>query len=214
MGSTENALKELKAKIIDVDRKHISKDCLSGDRKSAEDYYKNFTDFRERFDSAHEDSISIIKLIQRLADKISSKETTLLELSSYLILVEGLVFNSIDYLCYILVSDGHDIYNVGRRTYAENISDIAKISIKFKLEFLNYCEYNIEEFFDLKFRNDIAHHNYTIDEDGHLWIAEKQINIRSQIKKLEPLIDFINSLFIALTNEFEKILKDIHMRNL
>ena len=204
----ENPLENLTDKLVEVHCRLLIKFGTSTNKEDIESYYKNFTEVKGRFYSAREDCNCINKLIQKLEDKITPKERTLLQLSSYLIHNEGINYNFTDYMCYLLVLDGHDLFDSVRDKYVKNINEIAKVGMFSKIMFLNNHGFKeLTKHYDLEFRNDIAHHKYTIDEDGHIWIKGKQVNILTKSKKLDVLIDFFTSLLTTLAKESEELVK-------
>lgn len=203
MKNEKDDLDKLKKDMIEIHNKKISDCNLS--TVSGYNFLNNFWDMLSRFQSSFEDQECLKKIIQKINSNINPKERTLLNLYSELIFTEGIIFNFIDYCCYLLVLEGHDLYNVGRRCYAEDIKEIAKVSMKSKLDFLNHIEYNVEKYYDLKFRNDVAHHNFVIDKDGHVLVENNEVNIVPRIQSTQKLLGVIADFFKAISSKDKKI---------
>jgi len=122
-----------------------------------------------------------------------------LEVSAYLIVNEGMICNLIDFICYILILDEQKSFVSVKRKYVTDITKIAKVGMFSKINFLNQHGFKeLTKHYDSTFRNDIAHHNYIIDNEGALWIREKKINMRSVSEKTNVLLNFFDDLLSRL----------------
>lgn len=149
------------------------------------DYLDNFEKFKNRFHSAWEDYDCIKNLSKKLDNKIASRERALLDVSSELMFTEGVICNFFDLICYLLVLDHHDLCDVVRKNkYVENIEDIAKVGMHYKTMFLNQHGFKeLTKHHDSTYWNTIAHHNFTIDDNGHLWVKGEKVNVLSKNSK-------------------------------
>jgi hypothetical protein len=194
------SLDKLKKEMIEIHNKKMS-DCKNISISRNYLVLDNFWTVLSRFHTSIEDQECLKKIIQKLSENINPKERTLLNLYSELIFTEGVIFNFIDYCCYLLVLEGHDLYDVVRRCYAKDVEDVTKVSMNFKLNFLNHLGYNVAKYYDLKFRNDVAHHNFVIDGNGHVLVDNKEVNILPRIKKIHRLLGVIDDFVEAISNQ-------------
>jgi hypothetical protein len=98
-----------------------------------------------------------------------------LTMATYLWEYESRFSFCINILCFILITNGHDLYYDYKRRYITSFEDIESVSISRKCEFLTHHGFEIfnenknnkiKEF--RKIRNDIAHYNLIINMDGKI----------------------------------------------
>jgi len=131
-----------------------------------------------------------IRLLQ--SKNLSPKENILLEVLLYLLLAEGVICNFLNFVSYLLVENGHDLFSQTNRGYVKaNMKEISKVEMSTKIKFLNHHGFRaLTKEYDSTFRNNIAHHNYSIDETGNMWIKEELVDFHSKRKPLENILDF------------------------
>lgn len=194
-------MEKLKEKLVETYRKKLTALRSSPDLKDVRDHLDNLLVFVNRMKSADSDDECLNRLHERLKkeNKITDREATLLEVSAYLIVNEGMICNLIDFICYLLILDEHDLFDGVNRKYVTDIKKIAKVGMSCKIKFLNHHGFKeLTKHYDSTFRNDIAHHNYIIDNEGALWIREKKINMRSVSEKTNGLLNFFDDLLSCL----------------
>jgi len=194
-------MEELKEKLVEIYRKRLMDISSSPSFKGIRDHLDNVLVFVERMVSAYRDSECLGRLHERLKKEgnITDREATLLEVSAYLIVNEGMICNLIDFICYILILDEQKSFVSVKRKYVTDITKIAKVGMFSKINFLNQHGFKeLTKHYDSTFRNDIAHHNYIIDNEGALWIREKKINMRSVSEKTNVLLNFFDDLLSRL----------------
>ena len=106
---------------------------------------------------------------------------------------EGSYMTCIDAYCDLLVSNGHDIYDIFHYRYAKTLEEIAEVTISIKLKFLEEHNFGIfKRKEDEKLRNKIAHHDFTVDNSGKVRIKEQEVDFSSRFSEL---IDFTKKVF-------------------
>lgn len=163
--------------------------------------------FREVLVAAAEDWSCIHNLRARLSEtkSLTSNETTLIDVFEYLLLAEGIICNLLNFVSYALVMTGHDLYCFQKRKYMkENMEEIRKVEMYTKMQFLKHHGFGaLTKEYDTTFRNDIAHHNYKVDEDGVLRVRGKPIDLSQKTKPLMRIVEFINETYDVINEKLE-----------
>ena len=137
----------------------------------------------------------LIELIKGTNEK--QKKVPIL-MASYLWLYQGAYTFCIDFFCYLLIKNGHDLFDPFNKEYVFSFKEIQTVETATKLKFLK-C-HNLEIFDrkeDKKLRNKIAHHDFVLDNSGMLKIDGKNIDI---VEKHMNLLDFIVTVFQVYDN--------------
>lgn len=167
-------------------------------------FKKNFGSFNAVVDAATDDFNCVHDLLERLqkSGDINPKESTLLRVFLYLLVVEAHICNHLNFITYLLVTTGHDLYTLTRRKYVkDDVDEIRKVEMSTKIQFLKHHGFSaLTKEYDSTFRNDIAHHNYKVDEKGVMWIRGKAVDLESKYVTARRIIDF--------TFEFLKEIRD------
>jgi len=172
-------------------------------------WIKNIRHFSNVIHAASDDYSYTSDLVMRLArgKSISPKETTLLAIFLYLLAAEGIVCNFLNFVSYILVSAGHDLYSLTKRQYVkENFDEIRKVEMSTKIQFLNSHGFHaLTKEYDSTFRNDIAHHNYRVDEDGALYVRERPVELDSKLDSLSRITRFAKESVREINETLDKL---------
>lgn len=186
-------LKELKNKLIKIFLEKVIKDSSFEDFSN---FLNNFKHYADIYKSGYDDNKTLIELIQKIKkSKLSNKEETLLSVCSYIFLVEGLIYQVINFVCYLLVLDGHDLFSMNKRNYVEDVAKIVRVDMSTKIKFLNKHQFKkLTKYYDSTFRNDLVHHNYVLTDEGELLIRGKKIDINSKLESLFPISTFFDEL--------------------
>lgn len=156
--------------------------------------------------AAKDDIICLFNLWERLAKarSLSKRESTLILVLLYLLAVEGHACNRINFVSFLLVGTGHDLYSSTKRKYVkENMEEIQKVEMSRKIAFLNHHGFKpITKEYDSTFRNDIAHHNYSIDKKGTLYIRGKSVDLTSKARQLTKFINLTEEAIEQILQEF------------
>ena len=170
----------------DVDSFKRERACLSD----------NISHYRDLLMTTRDDYTCVSDLWTRLLESgtLSPKETTLIAVFLYLLAAEGGICNDLNFISYLLVATGHDLYSLTKRNYVkDDIEEIRKVEMSTKIQFLNRHGFGaLTKEYDSTFRNDIAHHNYKVDEKGILWVRGKRVDLTSKILPLCKVMDLVN----------------------
>ena len=181
-----------------------------GDAESIQRFLGNYDDFRDVISAASEDLLCILELVRRLSKthELSLKETTLINVFMYLLLAEGLICNLLNFVSYVLVMTGHDLYTLTKRKYVkEEMEEIRKVEMSTKIQFLKHHGFGaVTKEYDSTFRNDIAHHNYRVDENGVLWVRGKRVNLISKTQPLMKIMEFVDETITEITKKMDILL--------
>jgi len=160
-------------------------------------FQETFTDVKRGMEYWHE----IHKVIN--TEKFTSMQKSLLRLFSYLQISEGLLAPYIDLIIFILIENGHDLYDPQRAKFVKSYKDLDKVSLFIKLKFIE--EHGLKfvaDAFDRELRNCIAHFLYTVKDDGT--IINKTTG--RKIEDLEKKMDYIGALNATITSILNEIL--------
>jgi hypothetical protein len=198
---------------------HINKriDLLEADDVEG---FKSFQDNEkgifELITATNNDISCIFRLSERLhkSNNLSSRELVLISLFTYLLTAEGILANFLNYISYLLVATGHDLFSLTKRQYVKaDINDIRKVEMSTKIQFLKYHGFDaLVKEYDSTFRNDIAHHNYKIDEQGVLLIRGKPVDLESKLTTMTKMCKFVIECMQAreeLARDIEKQVKKL-----
>lgn len=123
--------------------------------------------------SAKMESINIDVFISEFKPK-NQRARAILDMAMYLWEYEGRFSFCINILCFLLVSNGHDLYD-DRKKHITSFEDVESIGISRKCEFLTHYGFgmldekknkNLKKFREL--RNDVAHYKLIIRDDGKI----------------------------------------------
>ncbi len=190
--STE--MQDLKQKIAVVFMDALKRLVRSHDQKGIQRFQANFYHFADMNRAATEDVSRISNVRARLSETMSldKSEDSLIGVFIYLLEAEGVVCNWLDFAAYLLVMTEHDLYSLTKRRYVkEDIEEIRKVEMSTKIQFLRHHDFGaLVREYDSTFRNDIAHHNYKINENGELWVRGKKTDLDMKTKRLNKIIRF------------------------
>jgi hypothetical protein len=97
----------------------------------------------------------------------------------FLPVCEGYFTPQINFLVFVLIANGHDLYSTYRGKYVKTLDAIEEIDLAFKLKFLKehgFDELTKPEKNFRQLRNSIAHLFYQIDTNGDLKIEKKPMS--------------------------------------
>lgn len=170
---------------------------------------KNFKHFRDVNLETQKDSVSLNDLVQELYTKnlIDSRTLTLLAVFHFLLAAEGAICNFLNYVCLLLIQNGHDLFSITSKKYVKNeYNEIMKTEFSTKMKFLNHHGFKkLTKEYDSSLRNSIAHHNYIIDEKGNLFSKGNKIDLISKIESLTEMIYFSSEVFKEMDKKISSI---------
>ena len=131
-------------------------------------------------------SLDIIELLES-PDKFTAKQKSILSLYFYLHMIEGAITEYIQVIAFLLLKNGHDIYDPRRMHFAKSYEDIKNIDLYVKEQFLDSHGFDFITFaLDRTLRNCIAHQDFVIYEDGSIKNLKTQqlIDIEKKVGEL------------------------------
>jgi hypothetical protein len=140
---------------------------------------------------------TLTKFIKKRKDEY---EFTLISLICFLWKYEGTYQLCINILCRLLIANDHDLFDSLNKRFVDSINDIIKVDIETKQKFLE--RHNIELIHMKKFqrlRNQIAHHNYMINDTGKLSLNSCVVDIFSEVN---IFLQYTADLFSIIGKEF------------
>ena len=109
----------------------------------------------------------LVELVKIPSGKLTPKQNSLLGLLSYLGVSEGIFSELIQLITFILVENGHDIYDPIRMKFVKSYDGLDKVILFIKLQFVEEHGFKfITDVFDRELRNCIAHLNFVVKDDG------------------------------------------------
>lgn len=156
---------------------------------------KELDKYNEKFGNKH------IEELFNLGFK-NQREISLIGMVVYLWDYEARYHFLVNILCFVLTINGEKIVNqkTGKTINCNSFSEVEKVGIHAKIKFLKEKCFKIIEFDDNNLRNDIAHYNFLIDEDGKVkfWNSKGRLVEENMIKRQEDLWDFISDVYPIL----------------
>ena len=130
----------------------------------------NYITIRQAWEEYSEDRKyweTITNLSKGMENRPNQK--SLMNLFAYLLLVEGSYSEIVQILSVLLVDAGHDLFDPIRNDFVKGFGDIEKVDLSIKLKFLEKHGFDLViNSVDRKLRNDIAHLNFRVLEDGKI----------------------------------------------
>ncbi len=208
----EQELENLKNRIVKIALDRLGTIINMKDTDGGQRLSNNVDQYYDLFEAGFEDYKCLVGLLERLSKSPTSspKELTLIQVLMYLVSVEGHICNSLTFISYLLAISGHDLYSLTKRKYVkDNIEEIRKVEMSTKIQFLNHHGFGLlTKEYDSTLRNDIAHHNYKIDEDGILWVRGKPVNLESKVRSLTKILGFIRESFTEIAEKTRKLIEE------
>ena len=119
---------------------------------------------------------------------LSPKQKSLLGLFLYLSLAEGMVSENVQIISFLLILNGHDLYDPRGMEFIDSYRKLDKIDLFVKMQFLERHGFTfITRAIDRNLRNCIAHLEYTVNEDGTIINQKSGEKIQDIDKKLHHL---------------------------
>lgn len=154
----------------------------------------------ESHDSSN--SVAIWKMIENSENK---RQKTIGHMMAFLWTYESVYMYCVDTFCFLLIANGHDLFDLISRKYVKTLDELGFVDISTKLSFLqehNFAIFQRKE--DRKLRNKIAHHDFLITDSGNVSIKDghKFVEIDIEQKHRDLLIFSFKALDIFLTSVF------------
>lgn len=138
----------------------------------------------------------------------SQRARAILTMAMYLWEYEGRVSFCINILCFLLTSNGHDLYDDYRKKYVKTFEDIESVGISRKCEFLMHHGFGIfdenknqklKEF--RKLRNDVAHYKLSVRDDGKIMFYNKDTKRLQEVPLIlvhGDLMEFASDMLLII----------------
>lgn len=182
--------KKLKAKIFPL--------LEEAHKKLGYKFDKAINEQRTGTEIRHDNTITVFGLLQKLKpEPLSKKEKWAIALHmEYLTLVEGVFSTQLNFLIFLLIANGHDLYSTRKGGYVKTLKDIEEVNLSFRLKFLREHGFGnlISNKVDTKLRNSIAHLFYEVDENDNIKVGKKRISHEQYSKAYTNLRHVSHSL--------------------
>jgi hypothetical protein len=164
---------------------------------------------RKSYRTKEKDAVSSASAIDRFLHAkwtgAHTCERAYLSLATYLFLAEGAYASYMNFIACMLVSQGHDLYDVFKRRFACSFEDIEDVNMETKEQFLKEHHLDLfEKGLNRKLRNAIAHYDFKIEKDGTIKVKGQPIDIHRELGKL---YDFMGFLHATTAKAWEQMIK-------
>lgn len=204
-------LENLKIRLVKMIQDRAEEIVRTRDIDSLQRLYHNESHFTDMIKAARDDFGCIFALAERLTESrnLTKKECTLISVFLYLLTAEGMVCNDLNYIAYVLIITGHDLFSLTKRRYVkDNMEEIKKVEMSTKIQFLKHHGFGVlTKEYDSTLRNDIAHHNYRVDEDGNLMVRGKAIDLSPRIRSMRRIINFTTEAIQESTKGWDVLIR-------
>lgn len=156
----------------------------------------------DTFDKINDHSFDVITTFRIINQSNNPREIAIVGMMAFLWEYEGSYMTCIDAYCYLLVLNGHDLYDIFHYRYTKSLEEIAEVSISIKIKFLK--EHDFEKFIrkeDRKLRNKIAHHDFTVDKSGKVMIENKEVDVGLRFSELVEFTKIVFETFCSCYGE-------------
>ena len=141
------------------------------------------------------DAQTIIRIAKRAVT--DQRESSLLGMTIFLWIFEGLYVARLNEICLLLIGSGHDLFDPIKRSFASSMKKIEEVDISSKFKFLEEHGFRmILREKDRNLRNRIAHIDYNIDESGVLSIRGQNVDVLSRILELQLLLRDLTNVLV------------------
>jgi hypothetical protein len=149
----------------------------------------------------------IYELMNVYGKPVDKNILPLVKMALFLWEYEGNFTFCINFLCFLLISNGHDLFD---RKYVKAFEEIEKVGIYAKANFLvahGFTMFDETENEDIKkfreLRNNIAHYNFRIEDDG---VVKQKVKHSKKWEYVEVKVLPTHSQLLSYTNGIREIL--------
>ena len=142
-----------------------------------------------------------------------NRKKSIIMATGFFLYFEGCYVTTIDQICELLITEGHDLFDFYRRKYVKSLEEIGNLDTFVKFRFLE--EHGFGFFVrerDRELRNKIAHLQYSISNEGNLKINEKEIDINLKYKDLRKCVENFNKEITIALEAFVEIVREVQKR--
>jgi hypothetical protein len=156
----------------------------------------------DTFDRINDPTMDVLATLRIIHGNNNQRETAVAGLLAFLWEFEGSYVTCIDAFCYLLVANGHDLFDVIRRKYVKSLDDIGNVNISTKLQFLEEHNFGIfKRKEDKTLRDKIAHHDFILDDSGKVLINRKVCDVGSRFDELSCFTAKVFATFCSCLDE-------------
>jgi hypothetical protein len=129
------------------------------------------------------------------------REASVARLMAFLWLYEIEYVQCLDVFCYLLISNGHDLFHTIRNKYVKSLNDVGRVDVYTKLNFLEEHGFGLlRRSIDMELRNKIAHHDFVIDDSGKTLVANKEVDVGARFEDLLSFDSQVYDVFSSFLN--------------
>jgi hypothetical protein len=153
--------------------------------------YKSRESYREKEKDIRDASFSILDSLR--VKRMPERDRAFVSLAIYLFLAEGACASYMNFLCFMLVSQGHDLYNIFKKEFATSFAEIEDVNLETKERFLK--EHHLGSFskgLKRKLRNAIAHHDFKVEKNGTIRVKGQIVDINGELVQLCRFMAFLH----------------------
>lgn len=154
------------------------------------------------FDRINDPTMDVLATLRIIHGNNNKRETAVAGLLAFLWEFEGSYVTCIDAFCYLLVANGHDLFDIIHRKYVKSLDDIGNVNISTKLQFLeehNFGIFRRKE--DKNLRDKIAHHDFILNDSGEVRINRKLYDVGSRFDELTGFTHKVFTTFCSCLDE-------------
>ena len=156
----------------------------------------------DTFDRIHDHVKDVMATLRIIRASNNQREIAVAGMLAFLWEFEGSYVSCIDVFCYLLVANGHDLFDIIHRKYVKSLEDIGNVDISTKLQFLEEHNFGLFKRTDDKIlRNKIAHHDFILDNSGKVLINNKVIDVGSRFNELSSFTHKVFMTFFSCLDE-------------
>jgi hypothetical protein len=150
------------------------------------------------FNTEHEDKFDLIVTLRIIRSNSGKREAPVARMMAFLWLYEIDYVRCLDAFCYLLISNGHDLFHSIRNKYVKSLNDVGRVDVYTKLNFLEEHGFGLlKRSIDMELRNKIAHHDFVIDESGKAFVAKKEVDVGA---RFNDLLSFDHQVFLVFSS--------------
>jgi hypothetical protein len=159
----------------------------------------------DTLDGINDHALDVLATLRIIRASNNPREITVAGMLAFLWEYEGSYATCVDAFCFLLIANGHDLFDFIKRKYVKSLEDIGNVDVSTKLNFLE--EHGFEIFRrteDKNLRNKIAHHDFTLDASGRVFIDKKDVDIGSRFKELTSFTERVFETFFICLSECQQ----------
>lgn len=168
-----------------------------------QDVYPKIFKKLDEFDQATKNLQVLLKLTIRVAKaEFNMREVSLVGMAIFLWLFEGPYISRLDLICFLLIENGHDLFDPVRQKFVSSFEEIGETNISTKFKFLE--RHKLEMLIrrqDQRLRNKIAHNDFALSEKGFVIIDSQVVKIATRIGELQTFLFAMGQLFFECSKK-------------